>query len=126
MGQFAGSVTAQWYDPTNGTYTTIGTFANSGTYTFNSPSSNSAGQNDFVLVLGGPLPQRTFAVPSAVSADAPPPLTIAELQSAYQILFNQHTSLQRTHIELQDRYLALLIMLDRENAPSEIITPTIN
>jgi chitodextrinase len=81
MGQFAGSVTAQWYDPTNGTYTTIGTFANSGTHTFNSPSTNSAGQNDFVLVLGGPLPQRTFAVPSAVSADAPPPLTIAELQS---------------------------------------------
>jgi hypothetical protein len=45
-------VTAQWYDPTNGTYTTIGTFANSGTHTFASPSSNSTGtNNDFVLVL---------------------------------------------------------------------------
>jgi hypothetical protein len=51
MGRFVGSVTAQWYDPTNGTYTTIGTFANSGTHTFTSPSTNSAGQNDFVLVL---------------------------------------------------------------------------
>jgi hypothetical protein len=55
--------------------------------------------------------------------------TLGELQSlqaAYQILFNQHTRLQRKHIELQDRYLALLIMLDRENAPSETIPPAIN
>jgi fibronectin type 3 domain-containing protein len=51
MGQFAGTVTAQWYDPTNGTYTPIGSFANSGSHTFTSASSNSVGQNDFVLVL---------------------------------------------------------------------------
>lgn len=51
MGRFVGSVTAQWYDPTNGTYTTIGSFANSGSRTFNAPSTNSAGQNDWVLVL---------------------------------------------------------------------------
>jgi hypothetical protein len=51
MGPFAGQVTASWYDPTAGTYTTIGTFANSGTHTFSSPKTNSAGQNDFVLVL---------------------------------------------------------------------------
>jgi fibronectin type 3 domain-containing protein len=52
MGHFVGPVTAQSYDPANGTYTTISTnLANSGTMTFNSPSTNSAGQNDFVLVL---------------------------------------------------------------------------
>jgi hypothetical protein len=51
MGPFAGQVTARWYDPTAGTYTAIGTFANSGMHTFNSPTANSAGQNDFVLVL---------------------------------------------------------------------------
>ena len=51
MGRFVGSVTAQWFDTTNGTYTSIGTFANSGSRTFNTPSTNSAGQNDWVLVL---------------------------------------------------------------------------
>jgi hypothetical protein len=51
MSQFTGQVTAQWYDPTAGTYTAIGSFANSGTHTFNSPSTNSAGKNDFVLLL---------------------------------------------------------------------------
>src|SRR5262249_49675174 len=35
MGHFAGTVTAKWFDPTNGTYTTIGSnLANSGTMTF--------------------------------------------------------------------------------------------
>jgi hypothetical protein len=51
MSKFSGTVTAQWFDPTNGTYATIGTFANTGDQTFNSPTSNSAGQNDFVLIL---------------------------------------------------------------------------
>jgi hypothetical protein len=54
MSQFAGQVTARWYDPTAGTYTNIGTFANSGTHTFDSPTANSAGKNDFVLVLQAP------------------------------------------------------------------------
>ena len=69
MGTFAGSVTAQWYDPTNGTYTTIGTFANSGTHTFNSPSGNSTGvDNDFVLVLRASATAPT--APTGVSAAA--------------------------------------------------------
>ncbi|HLK38603.1 MAG TPA: putative collagen-binding domain-containing protein, partial [Polyangiaceae bacterium] len=51
MGQLAGQVTARWYDPTSGTYTSIGSFANSGMHTFGSPSTNGAGANDFVLVL---------------------------------------------------------------------------
>jgi hypothetical protein len=51
MSHFARQVTARWYDPTAGTYTNIGTFANSGTHTFDSPTVNSAGENDFVLVL---------------------------------------------------------------------------
>jgi hypothetical protein len=52
MNQFAGPVTAQWYDPTNGTYFNIGSaLANSGDQVFTSPAANSAGQNDFVLVL---------------------------------------------------------------------------
>jgi hypothetical protein len=51
MSQFAGQVTARWYDPTAGTYVPIGNLANSGTHTFDSPSTNGAGDNDFVLVL---------------------------------------------------------------------------
>jgi hypothetical protein len=51
MSQLAGQVTARWYDPTAGTYTSIGTFANAGMHTFASPSTNGAGANDFVLVL---------------------------------------------------------------------------
>jgi hypothetical protein len=51
MSSFVGSAVAEWYDPTNGTFTGIGTFANSGTHTFDSPSRNGAGQNDFVLVI---------------------------------------------------------------------------
>jgi uncharacterized protein DUF4038/collagenase-like protein with putative collagen-binding domain len=72
MGTFAGSVTAQWYDPTNGTYTTIGTFANSGTHTFNSPSGNSTGvDNDFVLVL------RASATHLVVTAQPPGSITVS-------------------------------------------------
>jgi hypothetical protein len=52
MGRFAHPVTARWFDPTAGTYTTIGSgFANSGTRGFTSPGVNTAGQNDWVLVL---------------------------------------------------------------------------
>ena len=48
MGTFAGSVTAQWYDPTNGTYTTISTFANSGTQTFKAHPGFQGGDTDGV------------------------------------------------------------------------------
>jgi Protein of unknown function (DUF4038)/Putative collagen-binding domain of a collagenase len=54
LSGFSGQVTARWYDPTAGTYTAIGTFANSGMHTFDSPTSNGAGDNDFVLVLQAP------------------------------------------------------------------------
>lgn len=50
--QLAGPITARWFDPTNGTYTTIGTgIANSGQQTFTTIGNNSAGANDWVLVL---------------------------------------------------------------------------
>jgi hypothetical protein len=51
LSQLAGQVTARWYDPTTGMFTAIGSFANSGTHTFASPTTNGAGDNDFVLVL---------------------------------------------------------------------------
>jgi hypothetical protein len=51
LSHFTGQVAAQWFDPTAGTYTAIGSFANSGMHAFASPNTNSVGQNDFVLVL---------------------------------------------------------------------------
>lgn len=55
MNQMAGSVTARWYDPTNGEFTPISgsPFSNTGTHNFTSPGNNSEGVNntDWVLVL---------------------------------------------------------------------------
>jgi hypothetical protein len=51
-----GAVTARWYDPSNGTFTTIAgsPFANSGAVAFTTPGSNSVGDPDWVLVLQSP------------------------------------------------------------------------
>jgi hypothetical protein len=53
MTQLAGPVTARWYDPSNGTYTTISgsPFANIGTQQFTPPGNNAGGAGDWVLVL---------------------------------------------------------------------------
>lgn len=40
-----------WYDPTSGAVTNIGTFANTGTKTFTTPGSNSTGDGDWGLVI---------------------------------------------------------------------------
>lgn len=49
-----GNFLARWFDPTNGAYTPISTFSNTGTMNFTvpgSPGSNAAGDPDWVLVL---------------------------------------------------------------------------
>lgn len=51
MTKMRGSTTARWYDPTNGNYTAIGTYANTGTRAFTPPGNNSAGAGDWVLKL---------------------------------------------------------------------------
>jgi len=48
---FATSVTARWLDPTNGSYTNIGTFSNTGTHNFSPSGNNAGGDPDWVLVL---------------------------------------------------------------------------
>ena len=55
MADLTGSVTAQWYDPTNGTFTSISgsPFASSGSHRFTTPGNNSAGDSDWVLLLTG-------------------------------------------------------------------------
>jgi len=53
LSEFSGPVTAQWYDPSNGTYTTVAgsTYPNSGTQSFTTPGNNHDGAPDWVLVL---------------------------------------------------------------------------
>lgn len=52
MAQLTGTtVTARWYDPTNGAYISIGSFSNSGSRNFTPASNNSSGDGDWVLVL---------------------------------------------------------------------------
>ena len=51
MGKIAGTkLTASWFDPRNGNYTTIGVFENKGTHVFNPPGEEKEG-NDWILVL---------------------------------------------------------------------------
>jgi hypothetical protein len=56
MSKLGGAVTAQWYDPTNGTYASVNgsPFSNTGTQNFTSPGNNSAGDPDWVLILTAP------------------------------------------------------------------------
>jgi len=53
MSKMRGATTARWYDPTNGTFTTISgsPFSNAGNRTFSHPGNNNAGDGDWVLVL---------------------------------------------------------------------------
>lgn len=51
MSRMAGLATARWFDPTNGTYITIGSYANSGTRAFTPLGTNAAGAADWVLIL---------------------------------------------------------------------------
>jgi hypothetical protein len=65
MSQLSGVSTARWYNPTTGDYTTIGTFANSGTRSFVTPGNNGSSANDWVLVIevGGTLPPTNTPLP---------------------------------------------------------------
>lgn len=51
LAKMRGRITARWYDPTSGTYSTIGVLANTGTRQFNSPAKHEDGSDDWVLVL---------------------------------------------------------------------------
>jgi uncharacterized protein DUF4038/collagenase-like protein with putative collagen-binding domain len=53
LNKLSGPVSAQWYDPANGTFQTVtgSPFANTGTHNFVTPGNNSDGNSDWVLVL---------------------------------------------------------------------------
>lgn len=52
MTKMRGTTTAQWFDPTNNSYTTISSsLSNTGTHTFTPSGNNNAGDPDWVLLL---------------------------------------------------------------------------
>ena len=51
MTVMGSTAVAWWFDPTNATYQSIGTFANTGTNVFTPPGTNSAGDTDWVLLM---------------------------------------------------------------------------
>jgi len=71
MARFSGTVTAQWYDPSNGTFTAIAgsPFSNAATHQFTPLGNNSTGYGDWVLVLAAATSSDT--TPPAVSLGAP-------------------------------------------------------
>jgi hypothetical protein len=64
LADFAGPVTAQWYDPTNGTFMPVSgsPFTNRGSQTITPTTNNSAGDKDWVLLLRASPPVFTVAV----------------------------------------------------------------
>ncbi len=71
LAAMSGAVTAQWFDPENGSYSTISgsPFANTGTHTFTPTANNSGGDPDWILVLTAaastPKPTLTITAPTA-------------------------------------------------------------
>lgn len=53
MAKFRGTVTGQWFDPSNGTYQAASgsPFTNTGSHTFTIPGANNGGDHDWVLLL---------------------------------------------------------------------------
>lgn len=51
MTKMVAAARARWFDPTDGSFTSIGTIANTGTHAFTPPATNNGGDTDFLLVL---------------------------------------------------------------------------
>ncbi|MGN9810206.1 apiosidase-like domain-containing protein [Micromonospora sp. BQ11] len=64
------SVAAKWFNPASGAYTTIGTFANTGSRTFTTPGNNGANMNDWLLILEAGGAATVPGAPSGVTATA--------------------------------------------------------
>jgi hypothetical protein len=66
LAKFVGNTTAQWFDPSAGSYTAISgsPFTNSGTHVFTPPSLNSRGAPDWVLLLQSTANVQTLANPT--------------------------------------------------------------
>ena len=70
MAQLTGMVTAQWYDPTQGTYVSVAgsPFPNSGSRQFTPTGKNQGGGGDWVLVLTAMRASRSIFLPFIAEA----------------------------------------------------------
>jgi chitodextrinase len=80
MAKLVGPVTAQWFDPTSGAYTTVtgSPFTNGGNRQFTPSPTNSVGDNDWVLLLTASMPPDTQppTIPGGLVATAISPSQI--------------------------------------------------
>jgi hypothetical protein len=51
LSKMRGTVTAQWFDPTTGVYSSAGTWPNSGTHGFAASGTHADGASDWILLL---------------------------------------------------------------------------
>ncbi|HLL69224.1 MAG TPA: nucleoside hydrolase-like domain-containing protein [Micromonosporaceae bacterium] len=65
-------VSAKWFNPANGTYTTIGSFANSGSRAFTTPGNNGQSMNDWLLILEAGATSTPTAATTTPPATTPP------------------------------------------------------
>ena len=88
MGNFAGLVTARWFDPTNNTFQTVvgSPFPNTGNHDFTTPGNNHAGDGDWILLLqsqaGSPTPTASPTATSTPSASPTPTVTATATPTA--------------------------------------------
>jgi|GEM_PF-942403 len=76
LGKFsAAQVKAWWYDPRTGKSTYLGTYANSGTRTFDPPGAKARG-NDWVLILDDAA--KNYPAPDGTQPDRPDPVAGAD------------------------------------------------
>lgn len=78
MSKLSTYVTARWFDPANGTYTTVpgSPFPNTQSQTFKPPGNNSAGDPDWILVLTAGVDHTPPSVPTNVTATAMSPTQV--------------------------------------------------
>ena len=92
MAQMAGTVTAQWYDPTANSYSPVSgsPFANAGMHNFTPPGNNAVGYPDWVFVLKAHVPDSPPVITAATwKADGFHLTFYSILGRQYQIDFSQ-------------------------------------
>jgi hypothetical protein len=99
LSKFVGNVTAQWFDPSAGSYVSIAgsPFTNTGTQSFSTPGTNSAGAQDWVLLLQAAQVVQTLTAPTfspvAGSYVGTQTVTLADATGAATICFTTDGSM---------------------------------
>jgi hypothetical protein len=122
MTQLSGpQVSARWYDPSNGTYSTVSgsPFPNTGTHVFTPTGNNSSGASDWVLLL------QSSTSPTPTSSPTPTPTPTAEANATVcsglqerldrlQVRQQRLRRLQRSNKKLSKRIRRLRRQLQRQ------------